>query len=421
MPEVNIAIELVSFFVTAVLLVCSFIDKNCGSSAYRIFTVMLVINALILADDMLAWHLTGRRGFDTLLYIDVSIGYCLGYVISCLLSHYIVRCIGAGQKRLRSFVYAMNGVCALAIMLVIVSSFNKMYFSYEDGVHTRGEFYWLSQLFPIFMLAANELVVLQNRKSLGRRYTLSLLSYGVLPITAMIVQLFLADMEITYTAATLSLMIIHVRINTEQAIALQQKETELEKTKLSLMLSQIKPHFLYNVLGTIGYLCKENPQTAKNTTLIFSKYLRYNIDSVTTDSLIPFESELEHIEKYLSLEKIRYGDKMRVQYAIEEKEFLIPVLSIQPLVENAVAHGVSGKRGGGTVRVAVFSGEDCRRIVISDDGVGFDADEALDRDRHTSLANVKTRLELQCGGSLRIESAADFGTRAVVIIPRQAG
>lgn len=136
-----------------------------------------------------------------------------------------------------------------------------------------------------------------------------------------------------------------------QAAHAQEMEKQLLQSKISIMLSQIQPHFLYNSLTAIRQLCDIDPQKAKQAVTLFARYLRGNTESLTTAHCIPFEKELEHVKSYLALEQIRFEDELQVEYDIQAHGFLLPSLSLQPLVENAVRHGVSKKAGGGKVTI----------------------------------------------------------------------
>ena len=133
-----------------------------------------------------------------------------------------------------------------------------------------------------------------------------------------------------------------------ESIHYQQMQKELYEAKVQVMVSQIRPHFMYNALSSIAMLCKIRPETAYEATIKFSDYLRGNMDSLKQTAPVPFRKELEHLEKYLYIEKLRFGKKLNVEYDIQAEGFEIPLLSIQPLVENAVKHGVGMKEDGGT-------------------------------------------------------------------------
>ncbi len=146
-----------------------------------------------------------------------------------------------------------------------------------------------------------------------------------------------------------------------------------------------------------------------------------NLDSLTRRELISFERELAHVQGYLSLEKMRFEDELNVEYRIESLRGMLPPLTVQPLVENAVRHGVAKKEGGGTVSISSFENEDAFYVVIKDDGVGFDPDAPQKDDRtHVGIQNVRNRLAAQCGGRLEIRSAPGAGTSATIILPKKA-
>ena len=201
----------------------------------------------------------------------------------------------------------------------------------------------------------------------------------------------------------------------------KKMKLELENNRITVMLSQIQPHFLYNSLTSVMDLCDSNPKQAKAAIADFADYLRGNLSSLKTENLISFATEIEHIEKYLRLEKLRFQEELKVVYDIQTRDFMIPTLSIQPLVENAVKHGVGQKIGGGTVTISTSETEDEYIICVTDDGVGFTEGEyADDGGTHIGIENIKKRLEMMINGKLKIESKKGEGTKACVLIPKRS-
>ena len=197
-------------------------------------------------------------------------------------------------------------------------------------------------------------------------------------------------------------------------------ENELLQSQISIMLSQIQPHFIYNSLNAIKGLCHIDPEAASETIDEFSDYLRGNLDSLMISKPVTFERELRHIKLYLSLEKKRFGDKLKIVYDIGTDNFQIPALSLQPVVENAVRHGVTKREEGGTVTIKTEDTETDVIITVIDDGIGFDSGKPERDERiHVGLANVKKRLSAMCGGSLCINSKPGFGTKVVIILPKE--
>lgn len=185
-----------------------------------------------------------------------------------------------------------------------------------------------------------------------------------------------------------------------------------------MMLSQIRPHFIYNTLTTIKYLCKKDPEQAAETVDQFSNYLRGNLDSLTDQKMIPFRKELDHVKNYLAIEKKRFEERVQVVWKIEQTGFQVPPLVLQPLVENAVKHGIMKKVEGGTITISTYQKENMQYIVVEDDGVGYDARwETEHSESHVGIRNTRSRLKSMCGGSLRIEGAPGKGTTAVITIP----
>ena len=196
-------------------------------------------------------------------------------------------------------------------------------------------------------------------------------------------------------------------------------EVKLQESQISIMLSQIQPHFLYNTLNSIYQLCETNPMRARFLVSSFSEYLRNNLSTLEEPGLIPVETELAHINTYLDIEKVRFEDTLEIEYDIKSLDFSLPVLTVQPIVENAVKHGTSKKRGGGTVKISTDEDNENYIIQVSDTGCGFDpAKPKNDGKRHVGIENVKQRLSNMCHGSLTIESEIGTGTCVTITIPK---
>ena len=197
-------------------------------------------------------------------------------------------------------------------------------------------------------------------------------------------------------------------------------EKELEESRITIMLSQMQPHFIYNILNVIYYMCGKDPAAAQAAISKFSDHLRNNLEALSLRELITFRKEMDHIRTYLELEQIRFGDELTIIYDIEDDSFLLPVLSIQPLVENAVKHGIAKKRGGGSVTIASRQTETAYVVTISDTGVGFDAARYEDDGKvHVGLRNVRQRLLITMNATVEISGTPGSGTTVTVTIPKK--
>ncbi|MBR7007857.1 MAG: histidine kinase [Ruminococcus sp.] len=223
--------------------------------------------------------------------------------------------------------------------------------------------------------------------------------------------------ELGFLADVISDLVLEVDLYNKEALRTQK---ELYDAQVQIMVSQIQPHFMYNALASIAILCKLDPATAYEATVTFSKYLRGNMDSLKQTEPVSFERELEHLKQYLYIEKLRFADKLNIQYDIHATDFKVPMLSIQPIVENAVKHGVGMKREGGTVTIAANETENGYEIVVSDDGVGFDADAPKKDDgrSHVGMENTRKRLRDMCNAEITVTSTPGEGTTVRIIIPK---
>ncbi|MCQ2478365.1 MAG: histidine kinase [Clostridia bacterium] len=202
-----------------------------------------------------------------------------------------------------------------------------------------------------------------------------------------------------------------------QKAELAEKEHRQTELQTALMLSQIRPHFLYNAITAIRYLCKNDPAKAYTSLGLFSDYLRGNMDALSNGRSIPFEKELEHIKTYLTLEQIRFGDELKVEYDIRYSDFSIPALTVQPIVENAVRHGATMNENGGKIIISSFKTENGALITVTDNGPGFDVNAPFSDDRnHFGLQNVRSCLEAMKCGELKIDSKKGTGTTVKIFI-----
>ena len=189
----------------------------------------------------------------------------------------------------------------------------------------------------------------------------------------------------------------------------------LAEQRFNTMLSQIKPHFIYNSLSAIAEI-DGVPEKAQKAIVGFSDYLRENLDAITASELVSFDKESEHVKKYIDLEKLRFGDKVKVVFDLRYTDFLLPALTVQMLVENAVKHGITKKYEGGTVTVSTEKDGSDIIVTVRDDGVGFDTEKTLSGS-HIGLNNIRNRLEYSVGGTLDIVSEIGKGTVATITIP----
>ena len=205
---------------------------------------------------------------------------------------------------------------------------------------------------------------------------------------------------------------------TEQKNALEEMHTQLTLSRTTTMMSQIRSHFVFNILNAISGMCKYDPEKADDTIVRFARYLRNNIDIMEDDKIIPFAADLRQIEDYVVLEQVRFGDKLEFYTDVETDRFMIPPLILQPVVENAIKHGISKKQSDGTIILRTRDAGENIVITVEDDGVGFDMQE-LSKEKSVGLKNIRFRLHHLVNGTLDIASEEGKGTIVTITIPKK--
>ena len=193
---------------------------------------------------------------------------------------------------------------------------------------------------------------------------------------------------------------------------------QLTESRMSTMMSQIRPHFIYNTLGSIEQLCSIDPPKAGELVHNFAKYLRGNFGELDNPKPILMSKEMEHVHHYVSIENVRFPD-MTFSFEMNSVDFQIPALTIQPIVENAIKHGLMKLPKGGTIRVLSYETDTHYCVSVEDDGVGFDTGKLLDDRNHVGIRNIRGRLKAMVNGTLEIESTEGVGTAVLIKIPKE--
>ena len=163
------------------------------------------------------------------------------------------------------------------------------------------------------------------------------------------------------------------------------------------MVLQMRPHFIYNAMMSIYYLCTKDSKKAQQVTMDFTNYLRKNFTAIASENPVPFSDELEHTRAYLAVERVQFEDSLCVEYdTTPHKNFRLPPLTLQPIVENAVKHGMDPEYAPLCISIRTRETDSGSEIIVEDNGPGFaPADD--DCEPHIALANIKQRLEMMCG------------------------
>ena len=342
-----------------------------------------------------------------------------------MLTVYLLRRCGDDPRKSK-LLHAVLGLWAVYIaVLATVPFFSGVSRLLPYGEYSRGPLYPLLVLPLIAIMLLNLAGVIRRRERLSHKTYFSFL-VAILPMTGtLLVQLFfdafpLLDISIVLFSLSMFSLILSDQIQQDlrrqREIARQQRE--IANQRASIMVLQMRPHYIYNTLMTIYSLCSLDPQKARQVTKDFTDYLRRNFNAVASENTIPFSAELEHTRAYLAVEQAQHEEMLLVEYDTPFTRFRLPPLTLQPIAENAVKHGMDPYAGPLHVTVRTYRTDNTSVIVVEDTGHGFES--TGDSEPHIALNNIRQRLELMCGGTLTIEPRDGGGTRVTVTIPDKA-
>ena len=366
---------------------------------YILFDVMYVF----LMDDSLVVKTYARQ-----LCLMMSV-FFVGMIVCDMLSGI--------RRKIANVLVAISGGINAAIIIIAITGKVLMY---DMG------FAWkvMQLVVSLALIVLSVMEVKNNKKNWGEHFICALVHLAVILdigevgyyefFNGMFYKVAFIFMLIGLIFRGVRLVVYEHRTNVKN----QMLEVELENSHTSLMLSQIKPHFIYNVLGTIREFCEEEPKMAAELVQKFSLYLRGNFTEMDNQTPVSVAKEIEHVKHYVDIEMIRFPD-MKIEYDIQNDEFLVPALTIQPLVENAIKHGLMGLETAGSVKVSSYETDRYYEVCVQDDGIGFDESVFDDGKKHIGIANIRRRIEVMCGGSLVIESVKGQGTTATIRIPKE--
>ncbi len=405
-------VVMVAFALFGVALVSYTADFPLGVSLWKWGVVCLFSGLYLLLDAPLLSFQGPPLYFRTTLQVICT-------MFSALFIHlHIAECLTGWRKKCAT---SLTVCCQCVIIVLLLFFLIQGTPLYDVAIVWVPWQIFLSACFIIFCLlewcnAAMPFFLLLSSLLLLTAILLDLLNIRMSPFSqgALVKAAFL----LLFTLKILWLL-TRVPATYKAAARAQKLEAELAESQFDAAMSQIQPHFLYNALGSIYYLCTKDPPKAQKAIGDFSEYLRMNLGSLRQKTPIPFQTELQHIRTYLALEKMSSEDELTYQFHIHTVDFSIPALSVQPLVENAVKHGIFKKPGGGTVTISSEEYADHFEITVEDDGVGFDPNQPPQSERiHIGIQNVRQRLAAMCDGQLEIRSHPGSGTTATIILPK---
>ena len=342
--------------------------------------------------------------------------YLLTSLLMPMQTFYLLHCLNQKHKR-SMFFFIILALWCVYIVLLIIAQFNPAFYYISPQV-----IFYQGPLHPLLIAPMSVMVILtmakmiRERKKLSKRYFIALLIYQLPMTIAIIVHMnvyvpLFVDLSIVICSISMFAIIL-----SDQVDRFMKQQQEIAHQRTDIMLLQMRPHFIYNTMMSIYYLCDQDAKKAQQVTLDFTTYLRKIFTAIASEDTIPFSEELEHTRAYLAVEQAQFEDMMFVEYNTPHTQFRVPPLTLQPIVENAVKHGMDPDGDPLRITVTTRKTDTFSEIVVENNGSDY---EPADVDEpHTALKNIRQRLELMCGGRLTIMPRKGGGTTVKVTIPR---
>ena len=361
---------------------------------YILFFLVIIIknatNITILAEKI-------YLGNDRIRLFCSILNTLVSTAINPLLTFYILSC--CREKLHKTFLGKLILILwGASVISIVVGIMTNTFFSVSESNADLTEYFML----PIYLavsitgLIVNLIAVIRRRKQLSKISFIVILCYLLVPFPV--------------TILIMELMMLF----DQEEIYLKQKE-EIARQKASLYVLQMRPHFIYNTMTSIYYLIDQDKDKAQQVILNFTNYLRKNFTAIANESTVPFSEELEHVQAYLYIEKVRFDGKLFIEFDTPYNEFKIPPLTLQPIVENAVKHGVDPDLEPLHIIVHTRKIKKGVEVIVEDTGPGFNNTD--NNEPHIALNNIRERLKMMCGGKLTESARTGGGTVVSIFIP----
>ena len=412
---VNYSVAVAAMTLMALGLTIACVNKTMAKDIKRFFVIFFTLGTLYALFDLLELTINAFTKAVLLDQILLFLESLFSSLLMPTMAFFLVQC--CGEKWQKSPL--MRIILPLWIsyfLLLIVTQFTSVIYYYDsENVYHRGPWYPLL-LFPPTLIMATNLIGLFRRKGKlsTKQFTAFLIEFTA-PLAAMLIQMFAYGLLVIVFATAFSALFLFLFILRDQVDQYIRQQQELSRQRASIMVLQMRPHFIYNTLMSIYCLYKQNAEKAQRMMLDFTSYLRKNFTAIAKEDTISFSEELEHVRAYLAVEQVRFEGKLFVTFDTPVTMFRLPPLTLQPIVENAVKHNIDPELDPLHIHISTAAEEAGFVIAVEDNGPGFSL--ADDDEPHIALNNIRERLKMMCGGRLDITPRKGGGTVVTVFVP----
>ena len=378
-----------------------------------LFTVLLLLMGAFLV-DLIVYEFHDMALAEQ---IDVYFQYLLVSLPMPMFTGYLLHLCGEDLRKSTLFrlVIGLWGIYFILLGLAQCTTF--LYYVTPDNEFIRGSWHPLLVAPLAAIMLLNLAGVIRRRNRLPDKYYVAFLIH-LLPMTvATLIHAVIYVPLLVVFGLSFSMLSMFGIILCDQIEQYMRQQREIAHQRASIMVLQMRPHFIFNTMMSIYYLCAQDSKKAQQVTLDFTSYLRKNFSAIASENTIPFANELEHTRAYLAVEQVQFEDGLFVEYDTPHTRFRVPPLTLQPIVENAVKHGMDPDSAPLRICIRTRETDAGHEITVEDNGPGFAQTNMDESEPHIALANIQQRLEIMCGGKLTVMPREGGGTVVKVILP----
>ena len=381
-----------------------------------LFTVLLLLMGAFLV-DLIVYEFHDMALAEQ---IDVYFQYLLVSLPMPMFTGYLLHLCGEDLRKSTLFRLVIGLWGIYFILLGIAQCTTFLYYVTPDNEFIRGSWHPLLVAPLAAIMLLNLAGVIRRRKKLPDKYYVAFLIH-LLPMTvATLIHAVIYVPLLVVFGLSFSMLSMFGIILCDQIEQYMRQQREIAHQRASIMVLQMRPHFIFNTMMSIYYLCAQDSKKAQQVTLDFTSYLRKNFSAIASENTIPFANELEHTRAYLAVEQVQFEDSLFVEYDTPHTRFRVPPLTLQPIVENAVKHGMDPDSAPLRICIRTRETDAGHEITVEDNGPGFAQTNIDESEPHIALANIQQRLEIMCGGKLTVMPREGGGTVVKVILPETA-
>ena len=378
-----------------------------------LFTVLLLLMGAFLV-DLIVYEFHDMALAEQ---IDVYFQYLLVSLPMPMFTGYLLHLCGEDLRKSTLFRLVIGLWGIYFILLGIAQCTTFLYYVTPDNEFIRGSWHPLLVAPLAAIMLLNLAGVIRRRNRLPDKYYVAFLIH-LLPMTvATLIHAVIYVPLLVVFGLSFSMLSMFGIILFDQIEQYMRQQREIAHQRASIMVLQMRPHFIFNTMMSIYYLCAQDSKKAQQVTLDFTSYLRKNFSAIASENTIPFANELEHTRAYLAVEQVQFEDGLFVEYDTPHTRFRVPPLTLQPIVENAVKHGMDPDSAPLRICIRTRETDAGHEITVEDNGPGFAQTNMNESEPHIALANIQHRLEIMCGGKLTVMPREGGGTVVKVILP----